>query len=117
MSLNKIIRKNIEKEAEWASTSDKVSPEEREPYKKGYIEARMNILKNPMIYFPLIALFMMTINNLHFNNQPEKNKAREQRIIEFYQKNGSLPNDATPAYLDLRTQLWLREVEQDTLSI
>jgi hypothetical protein len=37
---------------------------------------------------------------------------REQRIVQFYQKNGVCPNDATPAYLDLRTQLWQRDVEQ-----
>lgn len=38
-------------------------------------------------------------------------KAREQRIVQFYQQNGACPSDATPAYLDLRTQLWQRDVE------
>lgn len=38
-------------------------------------------------------------------------QAREQRIVQFYQQNGVCPNNATPAYLDLRTQLWQRDVE------
>ena len=41
----------------------------------------------------------------------ELNPEREQRIVEFYQKHGPLTQNATPAYLDLRAQLWQREVE------
>jgi len=45
------------------------------------------------------------------NNREREYKNREQRIVEFYQRHGSCPSDATPAYLDLRVQLWEKEVD------
>jgi len=45
------------------------------------------------------------------DNVRKEAQAREQRVVQFYQQNGVCPSDATPAYLDLRTQLWQRDVE------
>jgi len=48
--------------------------------------------------------------------QRQESQAKQERIIDFYQRHGKIPKGVSPAYLELRTQLWQSEVENNKLN-
>jgi hypothetical protein len=78
---------------------------------KGLKNTIKEYIRRPLIIVGLTTFLMSNWGQYIMNDIRTKAKTREQRIVQFYQKNGVCPSDATPAYLDLRTQLWQRDVE------
>lgn len=91
--------------------TEPISKPQSEEYLKGYFSEvrrtkrfhdRMNLIQTGIV----VVAFPLLIHMLNFDRE-----LRENKIVSFYQRYGSCPRDATPAYLDFRVQAWQREVE------
>ncbi len=110
---------NAEDSARWEERKQWIRGSPREAYKKGYKEAHSKFRSPSALIFPLISMailgYLFVEKDLHYfsrmNSVHQQNQAKQQRIIDFYQRHGDIPEGVSPAYLDLRTQLWQREVE------
>lgn len=90
-------------------------------YKKGFINATLihNGFGAKVSSTFVGACIILGISSLYngYNNECKRyltleNQAKQQRIIDFYQKHGIIPEGVSSAYLDLRTQLWQNDVEK-----
>jgi hypothetical protein len=92
-----------------------VSPSEA--YKKGFVtsDRRHHVSLGSYIglFVTLSALvgFKGWADYINLERSDSQNQAKQERVVNFYQRNGIVPEGVSPAYLDLRTQLWEREVE------
>ncbi len=74
-------------------------------------QSRQNLV-NIVLWLGMMVLLHFSPHISPYSTSLIEARAREARIISFYQENGSCPHDATPAYLDLRVELWQKKVEQ-----
>ncbi len=88
-----------------------------ESYKKGFVTAdrRHHVSLGSYIglFVTLSALvgFKGWVDYRNLERLDSQNQSKQERIVNFYQRNGTIPKGVSSAYLDLRTQLWQREVE------
>ena len=119
------VRKMIDYEEKWRGESDgirgnPIPRDSSENYLKGYSKAVRESYKGTKLT-TLFFISLLTILGMHdrylegkrIDKFTGEQKAREERIIQYYQKHGPCSSDATPAYLDFRVQSWMNEVEKD----
>lgn len=116
-------RKRLEEEARETGSLNFIDsglPETDKPaFMRGYEIAYISQIKEQrnwraldFIWKSVIILPLLTGLIIQRDNLMKHYPSREQKIINFYQKNGTCPSDATPAYLDYRVQRWAEEVEK-----
>lgn len=120
-------RKRLEEEAAEQSDfefRDKTNlPEKDKPifargYEIAYVKGKNSTLGSILFYFAVASIFQVVHEigmnqniNKRMTDQSNYYQAREARIIGFYEKYGSCPNDANSVYLENRKQKWKEEVE------
>ena len=96
----------------------------REAYKKGYIEAYSRVKNSSELIFSIIGAtvlgYLFVEKDFDYlsqiKSQKQESQAKQQRIINFYQRYGDISEGVSSAYLELRTQLWQKEVEEVKLN-
>ena len=127
MGLIKFLQRKYENDAEedaefsarWEERNQWMKGSPRVAYKKGFKEAYSRFRN---VTGTIISIIGFTIAGYLFvekdfkylsqlNFQALENQAKQQRVVDFYHKHGNIPEGVSSAYLDLRSQLWQREVE------
>jgi len=115
---------NAELSARWEERDLGISGSPREAYKKGYKDAYSMFRSTCNTIVSLIGItflgYMFVEKDSDYLSQikyqRQESQAKQERIIDFYQRHGKIPKGVSPAYLELRTQLWQSEVENNKLN-